>query len=91
MYILYILRCRNNSLYTGITNNLQTRLKKHAEGKGSKYVRANMPFELVYTEELPDKIAALKREFEVKQLTKIEKEKLIKQSMPPQSHQNSKD
>lgn len=65
-------------MYTGITNNLPARLKKHADGKGSKYVRANMPFELVYTEELPDKVAALKREFEVKQFPKEMKEKLIK-------------
>lgn len=77
MYILYILRCKNNALYTGITNNLEARLKKHASGKGSKYVWANMPFKLVYTEELPDKITALKREFEVKQFTKEEKEILI--------------
>lgn len=91
MYVLYILRCKNNALYTGITNSLPARLKKHAEGKGSKYVRAHMPFELVYTEELPDKVTALKREFEVKQLTKIEKENLIKQFTPPQFHRSNKD
>lgn len=77
MYILYILRCKNNALYTGITNNLEARLKKHASGKGSKYVWANMPFKLVYTEEHSDKSSALKREIEVKSLTKEEKEKLI--------------
>ncbi len=77
MYILYILRCKNNALYTGITNNLEARLKKHASGKGSKYVWANMPFKLVYTEEHSDKSSALKREIEVKSLTKEEKEKLV--------------
>lgn len=77
MYILYILRCKNNALYTGITNNLEARLKKHASGKGSKYVWANMPFKLVYTEEHSDKSSALKREIEIKSLTKEDKEKLI--------------
>lgn len=77
MYTLYILRCKNNALYTGITNNLEARLKRHSSGKGSKYVWANSPFTLVYTEELPDKSSALKREIEVKSLTKKEKEKLI--------------
>lgn len=77
MYILYILRCKNNALYTGITNNLEARLKKHASGKGSKYVWANMPFKLVYTEKHSDKSSALKREIEIKSLTKEEKEKLI--------------
>jgi len=78
MYTLYILRCKNNSLYTGITNNLEARLKKHSEGKGSKYVWANKPFELVYTEHHSDKSSALKREILVKSLTKIQKENLIK-------------
>jgi putative endonuclease len=77
MYTLYILRCKNNSLYTGITNNLEARLKKHKDGKGSKYVWANMPFELVYTEELIDKSSALKREAEIKRMNKEEKERLI--------------
>lgn len=78
MYTLYILRCKNNSLYTGITNNLEARLKKHTEGKGSKYVWANLPFELVYTEEYSDKSSALKREIEIKKFNKFRKEALIK-------------
>lgn len=77
MYTLYILRCKNNSLYTGITNNLEHRLKMHSEGKGSKYVRANMPFTLVYTEEYFTKSDALKREIFIKKLSKSEKERLI--------------
>lgn len=64
-------------MYTGITNNLEARLKKHSEGKGAKYVRANMPFRLVYTEQLLDKSTALKREAEIKRLKKTEKENLI--------------
>lgn len=76
-YVLYMLRCKNDSLYTGITNDLENRLKTHESGKGSKYVRANMPFKLVYTEELEDKSAALKREIEVKRMSKPGKEQLI--------------
>ena len=64
-------------MYTGITNNLEARLKKHSEGKGAKYVRANLPFELVYTEEHSDKSSALKREAAVKKLSKGEKELLV--------------
>jgi putative endonuclease len=82
MYTLYILRCANKALYTGITNNLSARLKKHSLGKGSKYVWANSPFELVYTEQLEDKSSALKREAEVKRLTKLEKEELIIKTQP---------
>ncbi len=85
MYILYILRCKDNSLYTGITNNLEARLEKHRIGKGSKYVKAHLPFKLVYTEELPDKSTALKREIEIKNLDKLSKELLIKDSAFKQS------
>lgn len=80
MYTLYILRCNNNSLYTGITNNLEHRLKIHQEGKGSKYVNAHLPFKLVYTENCVNKSTALKREAEIKKLTKKEKEILVAQS-----------
>ena len=78
MYTLYILRCKDNSLYTGITNNLDARLEKHKSGKGSKYVRTRLPFVLVYKEELPDKSSALKREIAIKNLAKIAKENLLK-------------
>lgn len=77
MYTLYLLRCNNNSLYTGITNNLEKRLKTHEQGKGSKYVNAHLPFHLVYTQEYPDKSTALKREAEIKKLTKQKKEELV--------------
>jgi putative endonuclease len=77
MYYLYILKCSDNSLYTGITNNLEKRLEVHKSGKGSKYVRAKLPFQLVYSEELETKSLALKREFEIKKMTKLEKMKLV--------------
>ncbi len=66
MYFVYVLRCAEGTLYTGITNDLRARLKTHAEGKGSKYVRAHLPFILVYSEAHESKSAALKREIEIK-------------------------
>jgi len=77
MYTLYILRTNKNTLYTGITNNIQTRLLKHRNKKGSKYLKMFESFKLVYTEELENKSDALKREAEIKKLTKSQKEKLI--------------
>lgn len=61
-----MVRLKNGSLYTGITNNLERRLKTHADGKGSKYVRSHLPFELVYKEIVADQSAALIREAEIK-------------------------
>lgn len=78
MYYLYILQCVDNSLYTGITNNLEHRMNTHKSGKGAKYLRGRMPFKIVYTEEFPDRSSASKREMEVKALSKIDKLKLIK-------------
>lgn len=75
---VYILRCRDGSLYTGIARDVQMRLEQHRSGKGAKYTRGRGPLELVYTEECPDKSAALKREFAIKQLPKEEKMNLIK-------------
>jgi putative endonuclease len=66
MYYLYILKCSDGSLYTGITNDLEKRMAVHRSGKGSKYVRAHMPFELIHTEKFPDKSSAMNREAEVK-------------------------
>jgi len=65
-WIVYMVRLSNGSLYTGITNNLERRLKTHADGKGSKYVRSHLPFELVYKEIVADQSAALIREAEIK-------------------------
>jgi len=77
MNYVYILRCSDNSLYTGWTNNLDKRIKTHSEGKGAKYTRARLPVELVYFEEFEDKISAMKREYEIKKLNRGEKIKLI--------------
>ena len=76
-YYLYILRCGDNSLYTGITTDVARRLAAHQSGKGAKYTRGRGPLTLVYQEELPDKPSALRRELAVKALTRDEKLVLI--------------
>ena len=70
---VYMLRCKDGSLYTGWTNDLQHRLAAHTAGRGAKYTRGRGPLTLVYTEELADKETALKREAAIKKLTRIEK------------------
>lgn len=76
-YIVYMLRMNDNSLYTGITNDLEKRLKDHAQGRGSKYVKSRLPFKLVYMQGAPDKFRALSIENKIKSRTKSEKERLI--------------
>ncbi len=73
----YMIRCKDDTLYTGITDDVQKRFAAHRAGKGAKYTRGRGPLELVYTEEVPDKSAALKREIAIKRLTRAEKLKLI--------------
>ena len=72
-WYVYILRCGDESLYTGITDDVEKRLAAHRAGKGAKYTRGRGPLELVYTECLPDKSAALRREIAIKKLTRQQK------------------
>ena len=81
MNYVYILKCKDDSLYTGWTNNLDKRIKAHAEGKGAKYTKARLPIELVYFEEYQDKREAMKREYAIKQLKRKEKLELIKKPL----------
>jgi predicted GIY-YIG superfamily endonuclease len=74
---VYILRCADGTLYTGVTTDVQRRFNAHQSGKGAKYTRGRGPLELVYREECPDKGAALKRELAIKALSRDEKLKLI--------------
>ena len=78
MWYLYILRCKDNTLYTGITTDVEKRLEAHQRGKGAKYTRGRGPLELVYREECGDHSTALKREAEIKAMPREEKLKLIK-------------
>ena len=71
--MVYLLRCRDGSLYTGITNDLPRRLQAHEAGKGSAYTRSRRPLSLAYREELPDRGAALKREAAIRRLTRAGK------------------
>ena len=77
MWHLYILRCKDGSLYTGITTDVEKRLEAHRNGRGAKYTRGRAPLELVYRDECGDHSAALKREAEIKRLPREEKLKLI--------------
>ncbi len=79
MYYVYLLRCADNSLYCGITTNLEKRLNDHNSdrGRGAKYLRAKRPVVIVYSEPQPSRSAALKREAVIKSWPKEQKEKLI--------------
>ncbi len=77
-YYTYMVRCSDNTLYTGYTNDLENRIMAHNEGRGAKYTRGRGPVELVYYEEYPTKEEAMSREWHIKRLTRPEKEKIIK-------------
>lgn len=74
---VYILKCSDNSLYTGWTNEINRRVEAHNQGQGAKYTRGRSPVRLVYLEFLKDKSAGLKREAAIKRLSRKQKEKLI--------------
>ena len=70
---MYILRCGDDTLYTGITNDLPQRVASHNAGTGAKYTRSRLPVDVVYQEHVPDRSAALRRELEIKRLSRQEK------------------
>lgn len=76
-YYLYILRCGDGSLYTGIAADVDKRLAVHQSGRGAKYTRGRGPLTVVYREECPDRSTALKRELAVKALSREKKLALI--------------
>jgi len=75
---VYILHCADNTLYTGWTTDIESRIEAHRRGTGAKYTRGRSPITLVYTEELPDKKSAMQRECAIKKLTRQKKLALIK-------------
>ena len=77
VWYLYILRCKDDSFYTGITTDVEKRLEVHRSGKGAKYTRGRGPLELVYREECGTHSDALKRELQIKAFTREEKQKLV--------------
>ena len=76
-WYLYILRCKDGTLYTGITTDVEKRFQTHQSGKGAKYTRGRTPLELVYREKCGTHSDALRREWEVKQLSREQKQALI--------------
>lgn len=84
-YYAYMLRCKDNSIYSGYTTNLSNRLEVHNSGKGAKYTRARLPVKLEYFEEFDNKKEALKREREFKKYSHIKKENIINE------HSNKED
>ena len=76
-WTVYILRCADGTLYTGIAPDVEKRLQKHNEGKGAKYTRGRTPVTLVYQETHPNRAEASKREYQIKQLSRGEKLLLI--------------
>lgn len=76
-WYLYVLRCGDGTLYTGITTNIEKRLAAHRAGKGAKYTRGRAPLELIYRELCGSHSDALKKEYRFKQLPRAEKERII--------------
>ncbi|MBR4308585.1 MAG: GIY-YIG nuclease family protein [Oscillospiraceae bacterium] len=88
-WCVYILRCKDDTLYTGSTDDFPKRLEAHRQGKGANYTRGRSPLEPVYLEQCPHKSSALKREYAIKQLSRQEKLALIqtRSSFPTNSSQ----
>jgi putative endonuclease len=76
-WYFYIVRCRDNSLYSGITNNIEHRIKEHNNGTGAKYTFSRRPVKLVYSEKQDNATNARKREAQIKGWPKIKKEQLL--------------
>jgi len=76
-WFLYIVKCQDTSLYTGITTDISRRLKEHNSKKGAFYTKNKVPVELVYQEAMPDQSLARKREAAIKQLTRKQKLELV--------------
>ncbi|MBI1887912.1 MAG: GIY-YIG nuclease family protein [Nitrosomonadales bacterium] len=80
-WFCYLLRCADDTLYCGITNDMEKRLAAHNAGTASKYTRTRLPLELVFAEPFADRSAASRREMEVKSLKRAEKLALIRSSL----------
>lgn len=78
MNYTYIVECQDGSYYTGWTNNLEKRIQAHNDGKGAKYTKSKRPVKLVYYETFETKREAMQREYAIKQMTRMEKEQLMK-------------
>lgn len=81
-YFIYILRCNDNSLYTGSTTDVNRRFKEHTLGKGGAYTRSRLPVKLVYMESHKNRSAAQKREALIKSWPRVQKQHLVKTGKP---------
>lgn len=88
-WYVYLLRCGDGTLYTGITDDVSRRLAAHRAGRGAKYTRGRGPLELVYLEEQPGRGEALRRELEIKKLRRAQKEKLAAGGGPALEEENT--
>jgi predicted GIY-YIG superfamily endonuclease len=77
-WLLYMLACKDNTLYTGITNDLERRVKQHNEGTASRYTRSRLPVRLLYHEPCRGRSQALKKEHAMKQLSRKKKDEYIR-------------
>jgi putative endonuclease len=76
-HVVYVLECDDGTFYTGYTTDLQRRVREHDAGEGAKYTRGRTPVEVVHVEEFDSRSAAMSREYEIKQLTRAQKERLV--------------
>lgn len=90
IHYLYVVECKDHSLYTGYTTNLERRIKQHNTGKGAKYTRARRPVTLCYYEEYSDASSALKAEYAFKQKTRAQKIQYIQKYYPMRSFLETK-
>lgn len=77
-YYVYILLCKDGSYYTGHTKDVESRVELHKQGKGGRYTRMHKPEKLVYVEQFETRYSAMRREREIKKLSHVEKEKLVR-------------
>ncbi len=80
MYFVYLLECADTSIYTGIATDVERRFKEHQNGLGAAYTRSRKPVRILYTEQVADRSAALKREAVIKKLPRTKKLELIARS-----------
>jgi putative endonuclease len=76
-HYVYVLECADGTFYTGYTTDVERRVSEHDAGDGAKYTRGRTPVELAYTEEFASRSAAMSREYELKQLSRAEKERVV--------------
>lgn len=77
-WFVYMVKCKDGSIYTGISNDVEDRIKEHNSGEGAKYTASRKPVQLIFQEKHPDKSSAFKREIQIKRWSKVRKEELSK-------------